>query len=100
MIFFKVQETPYYTGYYVISPETSNIPFSQMRGSWNVLPARLLNIDYVNYLRVCRDEFNVVFFGKKKKQLYLCPYYKNKGDALKLCSILNKIASEAYSLRV
>ena len=50
MIFFKVQETPYHAGYYVISPETSNIPFSQMKGSWNVLPARLLNIDYVNYL--------------------------------------------------
>lgn len=98
MNFFRAQETPYHAGYYVISPITENIPFSQMSGSWNVLPARILGLKYIDYLRMCRDDFEATFFPSKKKEIYLCPYFE-KNDANELCEILNRLAAQAYELR-
>ena len=57
-----------------------------VKGSWNVLPARILGISYAEYLRYARDKYNGTLYGKGHK----CPIvkFKNKNDCKALCKEL------------
>lgn len=59
-------------------------------GSFNILPARILNLSYPDYLRLCRGQFGADLCGK---QGYSYPLFtKENGD--RLIKILNKIAKQ------
>ena len=64
--YFTLEESPYRPGKYTIRLNFDNFP-SQLstRGSFNILPARLLNLSYAQYLRFCRDIVGGEIVGKK-----------------------------------
>lgn len=57
------------------------------RGSYNVMGARVLGLEYPDYLRFCRDEHNAILQGK---QGYSYPLFKVEKDAQNLIKVLNK----------
>ncbi len=61
------------------------LPFYN-RGSYNVLPARLLGISYAEYLRYARDKYNGIIYGKGHK--FPIVKFDNKQDCNLLCKEL------------
>ena len=63
---FTLEESPYRPGKYTIRINFDKFP-SQLStgGSFNLLPARLLNLSYAQYLRFCRDIVGGEIVGKK-----------------------------------
>lgn len=64
--YFTLEESPYRPGKYTIRINFDKFP-SQLSttGSFNLLPARLLNLSYAQYLRFCRDIVGGEIVGKK-----------------------------------
>ena len=64
--YFTLEESPYRPGKYTIRINFDKFP-SQLStsGSFNILPARLLNLSYAQYLRFCRDIVGGEIVGKK-----------------------------------
>lgn len=64
--YFNLEESPYRPGKYTIRINFDKFP-SQLStsGSFNLLPARLLNLSYAQYLRFCRDMVGGEIVGKK-----------------------------------
>lgn len=64
--YFSLEESPYRPGKYTIRINFDKFP-SQLStsGSFNLLPARLLNLSYAQYLRFCRDMVGGEIVGKK-----------------------------------
>lgn len=64
--YFVLEESPYRPGKYTIRINFDNFPsLLSTRGSFNILPARLLNLSYAQYLRFCRDIVGGEIVGKK-----------------------------------
>ena len=63
--YFVLEESPYRPGKYTIRLDFDKFP-SQLNtsGSFNLLPARLLNLSYAQYLRFCRDIVGGEIVGK------------------------------------
>lgn len=57
-------------------------------GSYNVLCARVINLPYYDYLRLCRDQYNATLVGKNSG--YVVPYYDIKEDCDKMVKELNR----------
>lgn len=68
----------------------NEVPFSaqgMIKGSLNVLQARLLDLSYADYLQFCRANYNGMLRGRSG---YSYCVYKDKADCQKVCQILNK----------
>ena len=63
--YFVLEESPYRPGKYTIRLDLDKFS-SQLStsGSFNLLPARLLNLSYAQYLRFCRDIVGGEIVGK------------------------------------
>ena len=72
--YFVLEESPYRPGKYTIRLNFDNFP-SQLstEGSFNILPARLMNLSYAQYLRFCRDMVGGEIVGKNST--YPVPYF-------------------------
>ena len=72
--YFTLEESPYRPGKYTIRINFDKFP-SQLStsGSFNLLPARLLNLSYPQYLRFCRDMVGGEIVGKKS--IYPVAYF-------------------------
>ena len=87
--YFISEETPYNPGKFVVRPVHENLPLKYTTGSYNILAARLLNLSYANYLRMCRDIYGAEITGKGR--LYPVAYFDGETSKLKeLISLLNK----------
>ena len=73
MSYFKIDESPYNPGKFMIRPDFDKLPLSGTSGSYNVLFARIMGITYANYLRLCRDEYGAEVIGKGS--FYPIPYF-------------------------
>ena len=62
--YFICEETPYYPGKYIVRPVHCNLPLTYTEGSYNLLAARLMNLGYADYLRMCRDLYGAEVIGK------------------------------------
>ena len=60
---------------------------SIMKGSYNVMPARLLHLTYAQYLRYCRDRLGAELIGKNHK--YVMAYFNNDKNVNALIDLLN-----------
>ena len=87
--YFYVEESAIGNGY-LVKPSFDLLPLHYTMGSFSIVPARLLNISYANFLRLCRDDFN----GKIKGKNYTYPmvYFAQESDAQKLSAFLNERA--------
>ena len=88
---FEYVESASYPGKYLISPVHDNFYLKTTEGSFNVICARLFNLSYAQYLRMCRDCFGAEIVGKGNK--YPIAYFK-RGEELKaLIELLNARAN-------
>ena len=65
--YFIFEESPYNPGYYTLNINYNVLPSFYTEGSVKILPARLLHLDYADFCRLCRDEFNARVIGKNSK---------------------------------
>ena len=88
---FMREESPYYPGKYIIKPIHENFHLDYTEGSFNVICARLFNLDYPDYLRMCRDCFGAEIIGKGS--LYPVAYFKFSKQLVDLVDSLNARAN-------
>ena len=88
--YFKVIESSSYPGKYLIFLDFERLPsnFYFRKGSYEVLNARLLGINFADYLRLCRDEFGAEIVGKTST--YPVAFFPTILKANDLIKILNK----------
>lgn len=87
--YFISEESPYNPGKYIILPVHGNLPITHTEGSYAILAARLLNLSYPNYLRMCRDIYGAEIIGKG--HLYPIAFFNGETKELKeLINLLNK----------
>lgn len=89
--YFKVEESPYNPGKYIIRLVHENLPLGIVRGSCNVLAARVCGLDWIDYLRMCRDVYGAEIIGKN--ELYPVAYFSNSKKANELVLQLNQRVS-------
>ena len=90
---FFYEESPYNPNKYIIKLNYENMPLKFTIGSYNLLAARLLNLSYPQYLRMCRDLLNAEIIGKDKK--YPVAYFKKDKLLFQLVKLLNARANLA-----
>lgn len=66
MIPFSVTDSISYPNHKVISfnPEIYDYIKTQIKGSYNILPARLFGLSYAEYLRFVREKYGAILHGK------------------------------------
>lgn len=89
--YFKLEESPYNPGKYVIRLIHENLPLGIVNGSCNVLAARICGLSWAEYLRMCRDVYEAELVGKNEK--YPVAYFANNTKTKELVTLLNKITS-------
>ena len=86
--YFYTEESPYQPGYMTITPKEETIHIGPTFGSRAVFMARLFNLSWANFLRLCRDKYGAKLIGKNC--LYVVPYFPKNGNGYKLlCKELN-----------
>ena len=85
--YFVLEESPYVPGKYTIRLNFDKFPEMITSGSFNVMPARLLNLTYAQYLRFCRDIVGGELTGKRT--MYPIVYFKKNLESLTLVRLLN-----------
>lgn len=85
--YFQLEESPYYPDHFVITPIYEELPQMMTSGSFAVLPARLLNLSYANYLRFCRDMGGAQIVGKDR--LYPIAYFPRNNESRAIIGLLN-----------
>lgn len=88
---FSVEESPYHPGKYIIRPKYEDFLLNSTEGSYNVICARLFNLSYIDYLRMCRDCFGAEIIGKNS--LYPVAYFKRSNELTALVELLNARAT-------
>ena len=88
---FYLNDSPYYPGKCIISVHHEQFHCTSTLGSYNLLPARLLNISYANFLRLARDEYDAELVGKNT--WYPIAYFPHNDKTMKLVRILNALAT-------
>lgn len=87
---FYIDESAINPGAYLIRTNIVKIPFVTLQGSLAILPARLMNLSYDNYLRFCRDILGADVRGKGN--YYPIAYFKRDELLDAFIKLLNKRA--------
>lgn len=72
---------------FILRPNFELLPLENTTGSFAVLPARLLGLTYVDYLRMCRDILGAEIIGKGSK--YPVVYFQKKAATRQFIKLLN-----------
>ena len=88
MVYFLMEESPYQPGKYMITPNFPLLPLKGTRGSYNILAARIMNLTYADFLRLCRDLCGAEIVGKGHG--YPVAYFDNYKSAQSLIDELNR----------
>ena len=87
--YFYLDDSPVYKDKMIIRLHMDKLPFpTGTEGSYNVFPARLMNLSYADYLRYCRDRVGAELIGKNNK--YVVPYFDDTQTVRGLVKLLNK----------
>lgn len=84
---FYLDESPHNPGKYMIRVNVDLIPFTTTIGSLNILPARLMNLSYAQYLRFCRDIVGGEIHGKGN--FYPVAYFQRNALSDQFVKLLN-----------
>lgn len=84
-------ESASHPGKWIVRPVFENFHLDSTSGSFNVICARLFNLDYPQYLRMCRDCFGAEIIGKNS--IYPVAYFKRSKELDALIDILNARAN-------
>ena len=85
--YFVLEESASRPGKFVIRPNYGVFPEFATTGSFNVLQARLMNLNYAQYLRLCRDALGAELAGKNS--LYPIPFFNNDMTVRAFVKLLN-----------
>lgn len=85
--YFRLEESPSRPGKYTITPVFENFPKMSTSGSFNLLPARLMNLSYAQYLRFCRDILSGEIVGKG--HIYPIAYLSKTQNTVAFVRLLN-----------
>lgn len=88
---FKIEESPYNPGKFMIVPVHENFYLNYTEGSFNIICARLMNLSYAQYLRFCRDICGAQIVGKNLQ--YPVAYFERGDRVQALCRLLNSRAN-------
>ena len=89
MNYFKVVESPYsIKGYVITGTDPFYDYFGWQEGSFHVLQARIMGLNYASYLRMGRDLYGGQIEGKN--HFYPTLHFKEEKSALKLANELNR----------
>lgn len=87
-IYFSLDESPIYTNKYILRVDMDKLPFPNgTSGAPAILPARLLNLSYSDYLRYTRDRLGAELIGKGKK--YIGIYFDRTPVTAQFIKLLN-----------
>lgn len=73
---------------FMIKIKFESFPPMSTCGSYNILLARIFDLSYADYLRMCRDEYGAVLRGKNC--LYVIPLFSSDSKIDLLINNLNK----------
>lgn len=85
--YFSLEEAVSRPGKYLLRFNAELFTEISTTGSFSVLPARLLNISYAQYLRFCRDVLSGELSGKG--HLYPTPYFPKNTTTEGFVKLLN-----------
>lgn len=85
--YFYLDESPSQPGRYLIRIDFDKLPPMTTVGSYQVLFARIMNLSFAQYLRLCRDEFEGEIVGKDS--LYPTVYFKRTPKTVSFIRLLN-----------
>ena len=87
--YFVLEDSPYYSNHMTIKINEKKLDVGYTIGSRQVLMARLMNLPWAQFLRLCRDMYDAELVGKKS--IYVVPYFPTGSDGgRRLCAELNK----------
>ena len=86
--YFDIEESNTFPNSFLLTPNFSTIGIHHIEGSAAIICARLMNLSYANYLRMCRDLLKAEIIGKGHK--YPAIYFKDKTLLLKFVKMLDK----------
>lgn len=89
---FYAEESASHPGYYFIRWTQNKFYTTSTEGSFAVMPARLMNLGYADYLRLCRDIFGAMLIGKGT--MYPVPLFKKTDVLNRLIKMLNVCATQ------
>lgn len=89
-VFYR-DESASYPGKWMIRANLDAFHLEHTEGSYNVIQARLMNLSYANYLRMCRDCFGAEIIGKNS--VYPVAYFKRSKELDALIDNLNARAN-------
>ena len=89
-VFYR-DESANYPGKYLIKANLDTFHLGCTKGNYNVIQARLFNLTYANYLRMCRDCFGAEIIGKNS--IYPVAYFKRSKELDALIDNLNARAN-------
>ena len=86
---FYFDESPIYTNKYILRLNYDKFLFpTGTKGSFNVMPARVLSLSYADYLRYARDRLGAELIGKGTR--YVMPYFDRNETTDAFVRLLNK----------
>lgn len=93
MKYFTVELSPIHNKYIVL-PNHTKLGLTSTKGSYAVLGARLMNLSYANYLKMCRDVYGATLIGKN--HLYINVLFPTEAAATQLA---NKLDSQVMAIK-
>lgn len=85
--FFYLDGSPTYKDKFMIRLNHDKFLFSPgFSGSFNIFPARLLGLNYIDYLRYCRDVLGADLIGKNR---FVVPYFDQTKEVKMFVKLLN-----------
>ena len=87
MNYFFLDTSPW-SDKYILRPLIEVMPFPHgTTGSYMLIAARVMNMDYVDYLRFCRDQLGAELNGRNKK--YVTVYFDKTPEVEAFVKLLN-----------
>lgn len=83
-------------GKYLIKPDADKCHILVTRGSLQVLEARIFGLNYIDYIRMCRDVYGATLKGKNS--LYISVYFSSYEAAVPLLNELNRRAEIIFNI--
>lgn len=93
--FFTYEESGYMPNWFIIRINFDKLPCYFTEGSFNILPARLMNLSYAQYLRMCRDLLGAQIIGRTG---YPVAYFKDNDTLKNFIKTLNERAAKVLSV--
>lgn len=91
MTYFYLDESPVYKEKFLIRIKHENFEKffpNGIKGSYNLMPARLLHLSYADYLRFARDVLGAEVIGKKHR--YPVAFFNRSNELNQFVKLLNK----------